>query len=58
VASTLFGPVLESSGCSSRLLGLPSDQVNDARVNSWRDCFVVALPGNDAFQHGGMRWIG
>jgi hypothetical protein len=48
----VFGPVLESSGCSPRLSGLLGDVVDNARVSSWRDCFMVALLGDDAFPHG------
>jgi hypothetical protein len=37
----------------SSIPGLPGDEVDNARVNSWRDCIVVSLPSDDAFPHGG-----
>jgi hypothetical protein len=33
----VFGSILESSECSMRLLVLRGDEVDDARVSSWRD---------------------
>jgi hypothetical protein len=57
-ASTVFGSVLESSGCSLRLLSLPSDEVDGARVGSCRGCFVGSLLGDDAFPRGELRRTG
>jgi hypothetical protein len=48
-----FGSVLESSRCFLCLSSLPDDDVDDVRVSSWRDCFVVYLLGDDAFPRGG-----
>jgi hypothetical protein len=50
-----FGSVLESSRCSLCLPSLPDDEVDNVRVSSWRDCFVVSLLGDDAFPRGGGR---
>jgi hypothetical protein len=41
----------------SLLPGPPSSEVNEARVGSWRDCFVMPLLGGDAFSRGVMRWM-
>jgi hypothetical protein len=43
----MFEPILESSGLS--LLPPPGGEVNDARVSSQRDCFVMSSLGGDAF---------
>jgi hypothetical protein len=52
----VFGPTLESSGLSLSLLPGPlGDKVNDARVGSQRDCFVMSLHGCKAFSLGVMR---
>jgi hypothetical protein len=56
----VFVLVLESFGCSLWLPGLPSDEVDDAWVGSWRGCFVMSLLDNDTFPRGGgggMRWM-
>jgi hypothetical protein len=45
------------SGCSLQRLGLPGDEVDDARVGSCRGCFVGSLLGDDAFPCGGLRWM-
>jgi hypothetical protein len=34
----------------------PGGEVNDARVGSQKDCFVMPLIDDDAFSHGVMRW--
>jgi hypothetical protein len=53
----VFGPDLESFGLSLSLLPTPpGGEVNDARVGSWRDCFVMPLLGGDAFSCGVKRW--
>jgi hypothetical protein len=49
----VFRPVLESSGHSLLSSGLPGNEVDDARVNYWRYCFVVSLLSDDAFPPGG-----
>jgi hypothetical protein len=52
----VVGPVLESSELSLYYLGPPGDEVNDAHVGSWRDCFAMSLLSVDAFSYGVMRW--
>jgi hypothetical protein len=56
----MSGPVLDSSGCSLLCPGLPDDEVDNAHVGSWRDCFVVSLLSDDTFPRGGggVRWMG
>jgi hypothetical protein len=49
----VFRPVLESSGRSLLSSGLPGNEVDDARVDYWRYCFVVSLLSDDAFPPGG-----
>jgi hypothetical protein len=33
-------------GCSLRLPSVLGDEVDNARDDSWRGCFVMSLPGN------------
>jgi hypothetical protein len=58
----MSGPVLDSSGCSLLCPCLPDDEVDNAHVGSWRDCFVVSLFSDDTFPRGGggegVRWMG
>jgi hypothetical protein len=53
-ASTVFGSILESSGCSFWLPGLSGKVVDEARVGSCSSCFVGSLHDGDAFPHGGQ----
>jgi hypothetical protein len=52
----VFGPVMESYGLSPHSLGPPGSEVNDAQVDSWRDCFGISLLGDDVFSGGLVRW--
>jgi hypothetical protein len=45
----VFGSILESSGCSLYLPGLPGNEVDEAQVGCCRGCFVRSLLGCDAF---------
>jgi hypothetical protein len=60
----VFGPVLESSRFSLSLslslcsLSLPSSEVNNAQVCSWRGCFMMSWLSGDSFPRGMMRWTG
>jgi hypothetical protein len=51
----VFEHVLESFGLCLNSLP-PGGEVNDARVDSQRDCFVMSLLGGDAFSRVLMRW--
>jgi hypothetical protein len=56
----VFRPVLESSRLSPSLYspGLPGSEVNNAKVGSWRSCFMVSWLDGDIFSCGMMRWMG
>jgi hypothetical protein len=56
----VFGAILESLRLSLPLCssGLPSSEVNNAQVGSWRGCFVMPWLGGDFFPCGMMRWMG
>jgi hypothetical protein len=49
----VVGSVLESSRCSLQVPGLPDYDVDEARVDSCRGCFLGSLLSSDAFPHGG-----
>jgi hypothetical protein len=51
----VFEPILESFGPLPTPRP-PGGEVNDARVGSQKDCFVMPLIDDDAFSHGVMRW--
>jgi hypothetical protein len=38
--------------------GLPSSEMNNAKVSSWRGCFVMSWLDSDFFPRGMMRWMG
>jgi hypothetical protein len=54
----VFRPVLESSGLSLSLYSPapPGGEVNDARVGSQRDCFVISLLGGNTFSCVVIKW--
>jgi hypothetical protein len=52
----VFGLVLESFGLSLYAPGSPGGEVNDAWVDSRRDCFMTSLLGGDALSRVVMRW--
>jgi hypothetical protein len=58
-ASTLFGPVLESSRLPLFIpLALSGSEVNGAQVGSFRGCLARSLLDDDVFPCGGVRWTG
>jgi hypothetical protein len=56
-ASTVFRPILESSGLSLHSSGPPNNEVNDAWVGSWRDCFETSFLGGNVFSRRVVRWM-
>jgi hypothetical protein len=48
----VFGSVPESSGCSLRPLSLPGDEVDNARVDPCRGCFMGSFLDSDVFPRG------
>jgi hypothetical protein len=56
-ASTVFDPILESSGLSLHSQGPLDGEVNDARAGSCRDCFGMSLLGGDVVSRGVVRWM-
>jgi hypothetical protein len=49
------GVSLSLSLCSP---GLPGSEMNNAKVSSWRGCFLMSWLGSDFFPYEMMRWMG